>query len=327
MLTFTGTRRLVSCLGLASLMGAPLALGACSGGSQPAGGQAAAGVLPADGQASRHPDRVFRRPVSDANTKLVFVSNTVSAVVDAFNPANGQIMYQITDGMAEPYGLAVDQAGNLYVANTAGADVTVFAPGTTTRMATLADTGQQPVNVAVRGDGTVYVANIGGSVNVYRPGQTSPAYSLTNSNLLRVYGVALNANGVLYVSGRDAGSFPHVVAFKRDAKKGTDLGLTGLVLAYGLAFDHSGNFLVVDTNAPAVNVFAVGQTAASRAFAQIGQPTYLAFDKGLNDVYVADNNTDAVEVYAYPSGARVGTIPDITGAFVGGVAVSPAAKL
>jgi serine/threonine-protein kinase len=262
-----------------------------------------------------------------AGSKYLYVSDTTANAVTAFDPASGASLYSITSGLAGPYGLALDKFGNLYVTNSGGGNVTVYALGATTPSRTLVDSGQAPTDVAVRSDGTVYVSNIGGNVAVYPPGANSPSYTLTNSNLLRCYGVALDKSGSVYVSGRDGGDASHVIKFKKNKTTGTDLGLTGLTLAYGLVLDAFNNLVVVDTLAPDVAIYAAGATSPFVVFGNTGQPSFAAFDKARRNLYVGDLFGDDVAVYQYPSGALVKTIPNLNGATTTGVAVYPPALL
>jgi YVTN family beta-propeller protein len=269
--------------------------------------------------------RTHRPPAP--KTKYLYVSDTTNNAVRVFDPATGAVLSTITSGLAGPYGLAEDKSGNLYVANFFGGNVTVYGLNATTPSRTLVDGGESPTDVAVRNDGTIYVVNLYGDVEVYAPGSNSPAYRLTNSNLLHCYGVALDTKSNVYVSGRDGGNQSHVVKFKKNKTTGTDLGLTGLTLAYGLVFDNLNNLTVVDTLAPDVALYPAGATSPSVVFGNTGQPSFAALDKARANLYVGDLFGDDVAIYAYPSGTLVTTIPNVNGATTTGVAVYPAAAI
>jgi DNA-binding beta-propeller fold protein YncE len=299
-----------------------LALSGCAaGGGATAPGENAGPLLP------QSASRAQAHPAGKAGAaKYLYVSDFVANAVRVFNPATGGLLYTITSGLSTPYGMAFDTHGNLFVANNTGS-VSVYPYNGTTPTRTLEDGGTSPIDVAVRNDGTVYVTNLNGDVEVYAPGQNSPSYRLTNSNLLRCYGVALDTKSAVYVSGRDGGDASHVVKFAKNKTTGADLGLTGVTLAYGLVFDNVNNMTVVDVLAPDVDFIPAGQKSPSLTYGNTGQPSFAALDKARQNIYVGDLFGDDVAVYSYPSGTLVTTIPNLNGAATNGVAVYPPATI
>jgi 6-phosphogluconolactonase (cycloisomerase 2 family) len=101
-------------------------------------------------------------------------------------------------GLNEPWGVAVDQAGQLYVANESSASVTVYAPGATGNAAPVATIAGSntwlayPRGLALDPAGWLYVVNYGGTHGLipqpshilrYRPGATGNAVPAAAINL------------------------------------------------------------------------------------------------------------------------------------------------
>ena len=243
-------------------------------------------------------------------SKLVYVSTAHANVINVYNPT-GTMLGQIAGSFLNvPDGMAVDSKGNLYVTNYGGGTVLVFAKGATTPKLTLSDPGTAPVDVVVSSGGTVFVSNGSGSggpgfIDVYKPGQTKPYRTLqdTAADPLGL-GITLDASGNLFWSlstGR-GGGFGQVDEFAN--AQGSPIVTSFILSRYpgGLAFDKTGNAVICDVGAPAVDVFPPGSSRPSRQYAQVGEPLFHAFDPAeLND-YVADFTSLDIGVYDYASG-------------------------
>ena len=98
------------------------------------------------------------------NTVTVYASGTTS------------VLDTISEGVNEPYSLALDGSGNLYVANLSTSTVTVYASGSTSVLRTISQGVSWPTALAFDDSGNLYVTNLtGGTVTVYAPGQRSGA--------------------------------------------------------------------------------------------------------------------------------------------------------
>jgi sugar lactone lactonase YvrE len=281
------------------------------------------------------------RTASDSQSRLIFSSsfggNSVDYYLKGTGP-NNPLAGTLSGGFANPQGMGVDRAGDLYVSNGNDKDVLVYAAGSTSPTGTLDDPNKFPDDVAIAPDGTVYVANgsgpIGasGNVVVYAPGATSPTQTLNDKHFLHVFGVALDARGNLFVSCNAALAIGSgtVVEFKAGSTTPIEthvrLGYSG-----GVAIDRDGHLLAIDQEVPSINVYVVGKRKPVAKLPLPGASAYLAFNKTSDELYVADYSLGEIDVFRYtPSGLT--PINTITNGITPsndnmGVATTPAQRL
>lgn len=257
-------------------------------------------------------------------TAVVYVANYFNDNVQIYAlPGLGNI--GSIQGIANPQGLAVDGAGDLYVVDQNANDVLVFRKGEKAPFRTLADANGIAFQVAVGRDGTVYLTNefnthLGnGNVNEYPPGSTHPSKTLHDRRFNTVEGVGLDSKNNLYVTFDDN----HVVGRIEEFSPGSSAGkllLPTLKAAGGITFDAADDLVVCDQTAPAVKIFAQGSGNPLGEFAQ-GQidPFNLALTKSEKQIFVTDPHSGNTYEYAFPSGTLLQTIPNSPGA--SGVAV------
>ena len=212
-------------------------------------------------------------------------------------------------GLSSPYGVALDQSGNLYVANYGNNTVSKFAPGSTTPTATL--TGlSSPTALAFDTSGNLYVTNdvASGTVSKFAPGSTTPTATLTG--LTKPWTLAFDPGGNLYVTNYINGTSDKVIKF---AAGSTTPGatLTGLSFPSAVACDQSGNVYVANYaggSGTTVSEFAPGSTTASTTLTGLSGPRALAFDSSGN-LYVANygNGGGGTTVSEIASGATAAT--------------------
>lgn len=253
--------------------------------------------------------------------KLLYVSDAGEEAIDIFSVPKYSFVGQITDGITSPDGLTTDRHRNLYVANQNGT-ITVYPPGATTPSLTLTDS-DGPLDVAVGRNGYVYAGDLKGGINVYPPGATSPIRRLRSPALrYRVTGVAMGASNNLYVTSlKRVSSGPAVVKFANARGAGKNLGLTGLDYPAGVIVDD-GYLIVSDFGLSEILTYPLGQTSPS-ATISVELPDRSAINKAEDEIYVPNVDNYGVDVYDYPSGTLVTTIP-ISGVPTG-AARSPAA--
>jgi DNA-binding beta-propeller fold protein YncE len=273
-------------------------------------------------------------PAAKSGRGLLYVSDNADNLVDIFDVKgkNQQPIGQITDGIAQPNGLATDKDGNLYVANgylASTSSVTVYPPGSTSPSVTYTDGILYPVGVAVQRNGRLYVANFDGyDVTEYRKGSTSPDKTIPFQSLEGndPFGLALDAHDNLFVA---ALGYPDAQAYeiKRGSVSPQDLGIGWIQVMHGIAVDSQGDVLIVNQGAGAVDVFPPGSNTPSEIITDgLEQPILISLNQPQTKLYVADDGLSGngtVRVYSYPAGQLINTITFPRFAAPVGVALSP----
>jgi DNA-binding beta-propeller fold protein YncE len=273
---------------------------------------------------------------------LLYVSDSAENTVFVYNPARKHQapIGQLTDDLQYPDGMVTDAQGNLYIANGAfpkSPDV-VFAPGGVSPFRKLAGFGPNfpsHDDIAVGNDGTVYVMSLCclQAVAVFPKGATKPAYYIDFDTVANI-SIALDAKDNLYLcfcvdlhcTSTQIEEFP-----PGSHGSGKNLGIS-LVHGEGMRFDSSGNLVVVDAGVPVIDVFPPGKTMPKFQFGRNGYPSRIAFDRDKARLYVVDSivvgiGPNQVDVYDYPSGTLVDTIPGFPSSHLRGVALVPAPPL
>ena len=206
--------------------------------------------------------------------------------------------------LAEPYGIASDDAGNIYIADYRNSRIRrVTASGTISTVAGSGDTGYdgdggpatskrlfRPRGVAVAGDGTLYIADTGnsrirrvdpaGEISTFAgdgsfgsAGDGGPAQA---AQLGYPYGVAIDASGVVYIADTNNNRIRQValdgtistIAGTGVPSFGGDGGLATLAQLSsptGVAVDNAGTVYVADTYNQRIRQFASGGIISTRA--------------------------------------------------------------
>jgi DNA-binding beta-propeller fold protein YncE len=208
---------------------------------------------------------------------------------------------QITDGLLDASGLALDGQGTLYVANwnlgNPGGSVTIYPVGATRPSLTLTQGLSIPMDVAVDANGDVFVLNRGSnpSIVVYPPGQTTPSETIT-SDLIRIptQGV-FDPSGDFFFGDNVTG----VSELPYGSQQPVSLGLQGLNVTSGVALDPvTGNLFVSTVHDDyRVYVYAPGSR----------QPTY-ALENTVGACTLASGQTGAHLDIFVPSCGSDGTV-------------------
>ena len=177
-------------------------------------------------------------------------------------------------GLANPYGVAVDAAGNVWTTNagvpatTPGTTVSALSPATATWLSGASGYGTAdlsgPEGIAISPSGSVWISNT-------CPGcATAPTNLITelsskgtltknfSTNLSEPLGLAINASGDVWVANSAlTGSNNYVVAenAKGTATAFTTLTNTGLDAPSGIAIDNSGNLWLTNAGGTAVTEY------------------------------------------------------------------------
>jgi sugar lactone lactonase YvrE len=222
--------------------------------------------------------------------------------------------------LAEPYQVAVDASNNFYIADTANNRIRVV--NTQSSAITVAGVVVQP------GD----IQTVAGTGNVGYSGDNGPAVDAT---LHSPFGVAVDANGNIYIADSDNGIIREV-----DGSTGTITSLSAtnaLTLPSALSIDKNGNIFIADPPAQVVwelsggsmNVVAGNGTAGYSGdggvatAAEVDVPFGVAVDSNEN-LFIADAGNNVIRCVlgvkggcgAPGKGYNPGTI--VTYAFTGG---------
>jgi hypothetical protein len=217
-----------------------------------------------------------------------------------FQPGTASVLNTGSLTLANPFGVAVDGAGDLYITDTGNSRVVeVTAAGTASVLSTGGLTLKQPFGVAVDGAGDVYIADTGNNrvVEVTTAG-TASVLSTGSLTLAEPFSVAVDGAGDLYITDTGNSRVVEVTA----AGTASVLSTGGLTLKQpnGVAVDGAGDVYIADTvNSSVVEVTTAGTASVlSTGGLTLSQPFSVAVD-GAGDLYITDTgNTRVVEVTA-----------------------------
>jgi hypothetical protein len=218
---------------------------------------------------------------------IIYVGNEVGHTIEQFAQSGSGSLF-VNDG--GPYGLAFDNAGNLY-ASDYGADV-ILEFNSNGVQSVFTTTGlDEPFGLAFDRSGNLYAANYGN--NTIEKFDTNGVGSVfATNNVYGPTGLAFDANGNLYVADHTSGG---VVRFDTNGVGSIFVFPSGASSPTSLAFDKSGNLYVASSG----NTIEKLNPSGSRSvFASSGlnEPYGLAFDSSGN-LYAANNGNNSVEKF------------------------------
>jgi DNA-binding beta-propeller fold protein YncE len=277
----------------------------------------------------------------------VFIADTLNGVVEKVAAADGTLSIVAGSSLSDPPAVAVDGSGNVYVADksnhvvekvTPDGVVSIVAgtgssgdtvPGGAAGTATLRNLSS-PSGVAVDASGNVYIADSSNNIvaKVTPAGAlsivvgtsgvsgTPSAGTASNSKLSSPKGVAVDANGNLYIADSGNNRIEKVTGGQLSFVAGTGVSGTpsagaatssNLHSPSGVAVDAWGNVYIADTGNSAVEKVTGGQLSIIAGNGGWDGPTEgLAIASGLADpsgvavdawgnVYIADTSNHVVE--------------------------------
>ncbi|TAN22609.1 MAG: choice-of-anchor D domain-containing protein [Acidobacteria bacterium] len=222
-----------------------------------------------------------------------------------FAPAvQSTVFDNATNGLSQPYNLAVGGSGNVYIADAANNRVLkeTLSGGLYTQT-TVASGLNSPQGVAVDGSGNVYIADTFNN-RVLKETLSGGSYTqstvadLSTNGLQQPFAVAVDGSGNVYISD----------SLRNRVLKGTPSGgsytsstvVSGLGILAGIAVDGSGDVYVADDT----NNVVLKETPSGGSYTQsvvadastngLNAPEGLAVDGSGNNVYIADYNNNRV---------------------------------
>jgi serine/threonine-protein kinase len=261
-----------------------------------------------------HFDKAFAHSAKpDGAAKDLYVSDFDNAAINILRNRTYKFVGAIP--LDDPDGNFADTAGNLYVASPSGNDISEYAPGATSPMFTYTSGMSDPVGVSVDTRGNVYEADYSPSGFVNEYAQESNAIAETCSLGGQVEGVAIDRRDDVFVDYIPSGGGGKIVEYKHGLKRckataiPVSLGFPG-----GMVLDKSGNIVVCDQNAPAVDIIAPPYRRVTRTLgSDYSDPFHITIDKDNHLAFVTDVNDAVVRVLKYPSGAEVTTLGGANG--------------
>lgn len=297
--------------------------------------------LPQTQSASRYPQHISPATPKDG----IYVSQFDASSVYGYAGTNQRNAPPICGETSGDFvaDVATDPNGDLIVPSQQGGTINVYRGprmcGPTA--ATLNDPYGLPVDVASANALTkkIAVANIedDGPISNPPPGSITICTvaegctkNLTNPQMNRVAGVALDKHGDCWASATDASGSPTLIYFAHCS--GTGHAATGLQNSGygGLEFDRSGNLLALDGNAAHLFVYSGCRPACKLVagpFTLQGQSLYGKLDKSGTTFAAADYQSGQIDLYQYGTTGltyEFSFSQDLSrGASVEGVAFSP----
>jgi DNA-binding beta-propeller fold protein YncE len=264
-------------------------------------------------------------------------------------PVAGELPFT---GLNNPYGVAVDTAGNLYVTDSGNNRVLKLAAGSNTQ-SVLPFTGlHNPAGVAVDAAGNLYVTDA--NTDAYNDTNAITSTNYANSQVLKLaagsntqsvlpftdlhipLSVAVDAAGNLYVTDANKSIDGRVLKLAAGSNTQSVLPFTGLDFPAGVAVDSAGTLYVVDKGAAnaarghsgsqVLKLAAGSNTQSVLPFTGLDRPTGVAVDAA-GTLYVAniDNTADTDQVLKLAAGSNTQSVLPFPDLYVSqGVAVDTA---
>lgn len=248
---------------------------------------------------------------------FVAYSDNVVRMYDPNTP-NPPVEGEISDGVADPYGVAVDTRGWLYVANNSSraSGITVYAPGRSKPRLKIPAPGYYGLGIDSKGD--VFGADVDGFVDAYKPGAKKP-YETFN-NFVNPRGLAVDAKDNVWVADNGSSKVYEIAA---GTKRVEDQHLEGVNIPNGLAFGADGVLYVSNLGSLSRNPNVTVYEAGSKKPTYVIRETRLLYLSSVTPRGLFFQSTGKPDVLGYRPGDKK-SFSTITGtAYPRGIASSP----
>ena len=214
--------------------------------------------------------------------------------------AAGVVTTLALTGANQPWGIAVDGAGNVYFADQIGNAIKKWT-ATNNTVTTLINTGLNlPSGVAVDVVGNVYVADTANNAIKKWTATNGLVTTLVDTGLNYPYGVAVDAAGNVYVADTSNSAIKKWTATNGLVSTLVD---TGLASPFGVTVDAAGNVYLADYGTSTVKKWtAANQTVITLIGAGLNFPFGIAVDSAGN-VYLADSENHAIKKWTAANNA------------------------
>lgn len=232
---------------------------------------------------------------------LSIVFSTAALYAQAVSFAN--TVSTFANGFNQPFGIALDNQGNLYVADSGNNRVVKVAPDGTQSVLSLGGlTLNTPSAIATDAAGNVFIvgmdANWTGSVVKVAANGNASTISVASITLFDPAGIAVDASGNIFVS--DSGGEGRIVKITPSgAASLINTGGMGLSYCNGLAIDSNDNLYVADSPHNRIVKIAANGTASAvnTGSYTLSAPWGVSVDP-VGNLYIADTFNGSVKEVA-----------------------------
>jgi hypothetical protein len=219
-----------------------------------------------------------------------------------------------------PSGLWSDQK-YLFVANSYiggnSASVSEYRPGSPTPIFSYTNGLNIAISVTTQILGNIHYVFVTGGNNANFQANFVQQYKRDTNTIINtcympanahVWGVAVAANGNVFVDYNDANFFGHIIEYVGGLAgcSATPLPITFLGFVFGVALDNAGRLLICDARGAAVDVIDPPYSSISGTLGSgFMWPQSVSINANNNLAFVVDENLNQVRVLQYPSGALV----------------------
>jgi len=273
--------------------------------------------------------------VSDASNNRVqaFPPGSTAGTNAYYTAAGGNGQGPDSDQLSNPYGIFLDNYGNLYVADAGNWRIQMFNGGSANGLTVGGGNGIgfsanqiQPNFINVDGNGNVYAGDDNGGVQEFPAGSTSATNEITLAGyfLFGCVGISVDPSGNIYT-----GAWNSVEEFPPGGNSSTtNINTFGdYMIPEGIKVDRSGNIYVADRNSNSVlkfppgsgggvftGIVVAGGNGAGNAANQLNGPAGIYID-GNNNVYVADANNNRIQKWSPKDSIGTTYIPTTPGSY------------
>ena len=216
----------------------------------------------------------------------------------------GMVGTLVSTGLSNPYGVAVDGAGNVYIADSFHSAIKEWVV-TNGAVTTLVSTGlSNPFGVAVDSGENIYIADsFHSAIKEWAPAGSNTT-ALVSSGLNTPYGLAVGGTGNIYI----ADTFNNAIKEWTPANNNVaTLVSSGLSNPFGIAVDCAGNVYIADSSHNAIKEWMLANNNINTLVASgLSNPYGVAVD-GSGNVYIVDASHNSIKKWM-PANNNVATL-------------------
>jgi DNA-binding beta-propeller fold protein YncE len=248
---------------------------------------------------------------------------TVTQAGSTYIAAPGPMTALVASGLSNPYGVAVDGAGNVYITDSGHSALKKWTAASNTVTTLVASGLNNPLGVAVDGAGNVYIADQRNSAIKEWSAANHTVTTLVGWELDHPGGVAVDGAGDVYIGGGWNWTIKKWTAANSIV---TTLIASGLRYPMGVTVDGAGNVYTACAGDGEITKWtAANNTVTKLVTSGLFDPNGVAVD-GAGNVYISDRNNNAIKKWT-PVNSTVTTLVSTGLSYPEAVAVDGAGNL